>query len=253
MSDNLRHWSELERTDPAFTKPFTRAGGFRGTDINPTWRLKRMTERFGPVGIGWGMTKPEFTREAAGEGVAVYCTVGIWYMEGGQRSEPVYGVGGDIIAARRRDGGVALDDEAHKKAFTDALGNAMKSLGVAADVFLKLFDDSKYREESAQHFAEQREAAADRRPAPSVSSQPVGNDTWQPVNIPVPAGGLKAWAGLLKGAIDSAPSVAGLNELMANNDGTLQKLQAESEEAFDFLCTRAERRRGTLVGKPKAA
>src|SRR5690242_7787255 len=35
---NLALWNRLKRTDPRSTKPFTRSGGFKGTQIDPTWR-----------------------------------------------------------------------------------------------------------------------------------------------------------------------------------------------------------------------
>jgi len=44
----------------------------------------------------------------------------------------------------------ALDDEAPKKAFTDALTKAFSHLGLSADVFLGLFDNSKYIEKVKQ-------------------------------------------------------------------------------------------------------
>lgn len=156
MSNNLRHWSDLSVTDPAYTKPFQRSGGFRGTDINPVWRMKRLTERFGPVGFGWGMTKPEFNLVNEDAGTVVYCTVGVWYRDGDQRSEPFWGVGGDVVSGSRKDGSPFADDEACKKAYTDALGNAMKVLGVSADVFLKQFEDSKYRAEAAAYHSNER-------------------------------------------------------------------------------------------------
>ena len=37
-----------------------------------------------------------------------------------------------------------LDDEAPKKALTDAMTKAFSHLGVSADVFLGMFDNSKY-------------------------------------------------------------------------------------------------------------
>ena len=47
MSDNLRHWDALRKTDPKHTKPFQRAGGFRGTAIKPIYMTQMMTEYFG--------------------------------------------------------------------------------------------------------------------------------------------------------------------------------------------------------------
>src|ERR1700677_4299650 len=74
MSTNMRIWSVLGKTDPAHTKTFKRAGGFSGTAVKPMWANKQMTELFGPCGIGWGQTEPQYqVVEAAGE-VLVYCT-----------------------------------------------------------------------------------------------------------------------------------------------------------------------------------
>lgn len=136
--DNLRHWSALERTDPTATKPFKRAGGFAGTATKPIYHTKKMTETFGPCGIGWGMSKPEFQLVSAGSETLVFCTVALWYMDGEQRGE-VFGVGGDKVIAQQRTGPF-VSDEAFKAAFTDALGNAMKHIGVGADVHMGEFD-----------------------------------------------------------------------------------------------------------------
>lgn len=156
MSNNLRHWSALSKTDPSQTKAFQRAGGFKGTAIKPIWTIKQMTEHFGPCGVGWGMDKPEFTTMPVADEILVYCTVALWYAEPEHcdAKRYVYGVGGDKVAVKRRDGSVAADDEAFKKAYTDALSNAMKQIGVAADVHMGLFDDSKYVAEMREEFSE---------------------------------------------------------------------------------------------------
>ncbi|MDW7555433.1 hypothetical protein D9623_33880 (plasmid) [Azospirillum brasilense] len=165
MTDNLRHWDPLYKTDPAHTKQFTRTGGFRGTAIKPIYATQKMTEHFGPVGIGWGMTKPEYLIQSAGSEIAIYCTVGLWYLDNGVKSEVVWGVGGDIIAKSRNDGKLSLDDEAAKKSYTDALGNAMKQLGVGGDVHMGQFDDLKYRQDVEREFAEKRQ---DEKPDPKA-------------------------------------------------------------------------------------
>jgi hypothetical protein len=151
---NTRIWDALGKTDPAQTKPFQRAGGFSGTAVKPMWSFKRMTEHFGPCGIGWGTEAPSFQVERAGEEMMVFCTAGIWYVENDKRSMPVYGVGGDkfYISGSK---GFRSSDEAFKAAYTDALGNAMKLIGVAADVHMGLFDDNKYVREVAETFRPQ--------------------------------------------------------------------------------------------------
>ena len=105
-----------------------------------------MTEHFGPCGIGWGMDKPEYTLVPAGDELMVYCVVSLWYRDG-ETTATVYGVGGDKVLAKFRTG-IASDDEAFKKAFTDALSNGMKHIGMSADVHMGRFEDSKYVQEA---------------------------------------------------------------------------------------------------------
>lgn len=133
-------WDKLGKTDPAHTKEFKRAGGFSGTAIKPMFSYHRMTEEFGPCGVGWGINKPEFQVVPAGEDVLVYCTVSIWHEKA---ENVVYGVGGDKVASKNKNG-VFTDDEAFKKAYTDGVTNALKMIGVGADVHMGMFDDQKY-------------------------------------------------------------------------------------------------------------
>ena len=42
------------RVVPAEAKKTIAAGKLKGfTDVNPMWRIKMLTEQFGPCGIGW--------------------------------------------------------------------------------------------------------------------------------------------------------------------------------------------------------
>ena len=51
--DNLRFY-ELLRKVPEEAKKSIQAGRLKGfTDVNPLYRIKIMTEAFGPCGIGW--------------------------------------------------------------------------------------------------------------------------------------------------------------------------------------------------------
>jgi hypothetical protein len=133
-------WDRLGKTDPSQTKSFQRAGGFKGTAIKPMWSYRRMTEEYGPCGVGWGVGQPEFKIIQAGDEILVYCIASIWH---GTRENVVYGVGGDK-AVGKFSSGLKTDDEALKKAFTDGVTNALKMIGVGADVHMGLFEDSKY-------------------------------------------------------------------------------------------------------------
>jgi hypothetical protein len=52
------------------------------------------------------------------------------------------------------------DDEAFKKSFTDAITNALKLIGVGADVHMGLFEDSKYVAEVAKEFSEEKDSSS---------------------------------------------------------------------------------------------
>lgn len=166
MTGNLDIWNKLGRTNPDHTKKFTRGGGFKGTAIKPIYTDQKMTEVFGACGDGWGYTEPTFQLVPGSDGqTAVYCWLSVWYRKpDGNKSEPVHGVGGDF-AIKKFSSGLQTDDEAFKKAFTDALGNAMKHLGMSADVHMGLFDDNKYVAGLKREFSEQ-ESAPQTGPAP---------------------------------------------------------------------------------------
>lgn len=164
---NLDIWNALGKTDPEQTKQFQRGGGFRGTAIKPIYTEQKMTEVFGPVGTGWGFTEPQFQLVNGSDGqVTVFCWLSLWYVKDGKKSDLIPGVGGDFVVVKQ-SGGLRTNDEAFKAAFTDAIGNAMKHLGMSADVHMGLFDDSKY-------VAQRRREEADddrREPSQSISKE----------------------------------------------------------------------------------
>lgn len=182
MGDNLSIWNALSKTDPAHTKGFNRAGGFKGTAIKPIWIIHQLTKQFGPAGIGWGVGEPTFQVVPTNDETLVFCTVSAWH---GTRENVLWGVGGDKVMAKR-SGGSFSDDEAFKKAFTDAVGNAFKSLGVGADVHMGLFDDDKYVRRAEQDFRQQ-EAEAEQTPE-SVAAMLAGINACDTILA------LKGWA-----------------------------------------------------------
>jgi hypothetical protein len=64
-------------------------------------------------------------------------------------SEPIPGNGGSMLYVQETRGFHA-SDEGYKMATTDALGTAMKMLGVAAEVYAGNFDGSKYINQPAE-------------------------------------------------------------------------------------------------------
>ncbi len=211
MTDNLRIWAALEKTDPAHTKGFKRSGGFSGTAMRPIWMTKRLTEQFGPAGIGWGMHQPEFQTVPAGDEILCFCTVGLWYRED-DKANPgvVYGVGGDKVMGKNKYGPYT-NDEAFKSAYTDALSNAMKQIGVGADIHMGLFDDEKYVRETAREFAAQPTQAAQ---AKGFAGEQDALD------------GAKAWVAQQRGALNMMAIAEDVKDWKRRASKALSKLEA---------------------------
>ena len=134
MTDNKIYWDQLKKTDPRFTKRINKGFG-EITTIDPQWQIMKMTEVFGPVGQGWGYdVKYTYTDQL------VFAEVTLWIECKSENYGPVC----SVQKLWRKTG--ALDDEAPKKAMTDAMTKALSHLGVSADVFLGMFDNSKYVE-----------------------------------------------------------------------------------------------------------
>lgn len=123
------------------------AGKLKGkSDINPIWRIKMLTELFGPCGIGWKLCNVKYWTEPGAEGeVAAWCSMELKYKADGQWSEGIEGIGGSMLVNTER-GKLVTNDEAFKMAYTDAVSVCCKQLGFAADVYWEA-DRTKYSAE----------------------------------------------------------------------------------------------------------
>lgn len=235
---NLDVWETLEKTDPEFTKPFNRAGGFKGTAIAPVYSIRRMTEMFGACGTGWGYDEPRFQTVSVGNDMLVYCTVRLWY---GSDGNSVYGVGGDRVAFMRRDS-MFVDDEAFKKAFTDALTNAMKHLGMSADVYMGLFDDNKY-------VAERRAEASTNGRVDQQSGPNKSGPFWSRRNYSITAKNAQEYADKFIRAVRDAPGSQQIKKLLKDNGAGLKQLEAENNDAYQTIMSEAEVREQALLSE----
>lgn len=127
---------ELGRQVPDEAKKPITAGRLKGfTDINPMWRIKRLTEMFGPCGIGWWYEITDKRMEAgANSEMCVFVDIKLFYRWGDTVSQPVYGTGGSSFVAKEKNG-MYTSDECFKMALTDAISVAAKAIGVGADVY----------------------------------------------------------------------------------------------------------------------
>jgi len=143
VSDNLVIYNAV-RKPPAEALKQIAAGRMKGkSDINPMWRLKTLTEQFGPCGFGWKYTITKQWLEAGGNGeIAAFVNIDLWVKVEGEWSLPIPGTGGSSFVAMEKNGPYT-SDECFKMALTDAISVSCKALGVAADVYWEK-DRSKY-------------------------------------------------------------------------------------------------------------
>lgn len=176
MTDNLELYNRYAQPPADALKAFSN-GKFSGTDINPMWRIKALTEAFGPCGLGWYTEVKRMWREDTPDGAAtVYCEVLLYVKYESEWSKPIAGIGGNTLTRVTKNGS-STTDEAYKMAYTDALGIACKALGFGADIWWKS-KDSKYAEYYDEPGKKQAAPAAFTKAAavPVYDYKPVLND-----------------------------------------------------------------------------
>ncbi|MBO4728149.1 MAG: hypothetical protein J5631_07010 [Spirochaetaceae bacterium] len=147
------------------------------TDINPQWRYKAMTEKFGLVGIGWKYEVQKLWFEAgAGSEKLAFAQVAVFVKDGDAWSEPIVGIGGSKLVQFEK-GAAVSNDEGYKMAVTDAFSTALKMLGVAADIYANKWDGSKYKDEPE---TPPQQPAPQRAPAPQPPKKQPAKFAFEP-------------------------------------------------------------------------
>ncbi|MCB5312123.1 transcription termination factor [Yersinia intermedia] len=175
--ENLLIWSQVQRTDPTYTKPLEGAG-FAGTSINAEYMFMRATEIFGPIGTGWGYTVLEekmvpgapmsealydgnkkfigtqLIRNADGSLITELnhsIKIQFWYLVEGDIRGELESYGATPYMYKTKNG-IKADAEVIKKSLTDAIKKALSMLGFSADVYLGMHDDGEYLASNAIEF-----------------------------------------------------------------------------------------------------
>ena len=133
---------EKSRSVPDNAKKQFNNGSFSGTDINPMWRIKKLTELFGPAGIGWYYEVLSERCETHHDTTMAIVNLNLYVKVDGEWSKPIYGTGGNTLVKSTKNG-LKASDEGYKMALTDALSVACKALGIGADVYFEK-DMTKY-------------------------------------------------------------------------------------------------------------
>jgi len=174
-NNNLKLWDSVSTTDPDYTKKVTFGRTFTAIDAHS--QIMAATKQFGPIGVGWGYrTKFGFYQTIRGEDF-VWCDLSLWFTVPQEwegmvspskvcKFGPIRGM--SAIQGIKADGKPKpSDNDASKKAMTDALTKGLSHLGFNADVFLGKFDDNKYvaelnKEKSKENIAAQETYAKKR-------------------------------------------------------------------------------------------
>lgn len=173
--DNTKIWNQICRTPSEYGKQFTRAGGFTGTSIDPVWRIRTLTELFGPCGKGWGFVQEDQWSDGGSGAYVVYVRGHLWYMEDGERYQTMSHTGGTVCDRS--------PDEAYKMAETDALGKCCLDLGMAADIYMGIHDGDKYqRNETGKQYSYDRENAGRRQ---AGSNPKTGSKSTEAPKVPI--------------------------------------------------------------------
>ena len=140
--ENLYYYN-LCREVPQTAQKRIQGGRISGmTDINPMWRIKKLTEMFGPCGIGWYYKTVREWLEPYQETVAAFVKIELYIKVDGEWSMPIQGTGGSMFVEIQKNG-AHVSDECYKMATTDAISVACKQLGIGADIYWDK-DKTKY-------------------------------------------------------------------------------------------------------------
>lgn len=167
---NLKLYDAV-RAVPAEAQKTIVGGRLKGmTDINPMWRIKTLTEQYGPCGIGWytETTRKWMENGSAGE-IAAFVDILLYVKQDGEWSKGIDGSGGSMFVAKESSG-LHTSDECYKMAYTDALSVACKALGIGADVYWSK-DKTKYDQPEPKE-APKAEPKADMFPVPKIHTCP---------------------------------------------------------------------------------
>ena len=145
--NNLEIYEKVRSVPANATKQFNN-GKFSGTDISPMWRIKTLTEQFGPCGVGWYYEIVSERCEQHHDTTMAIVDLNLYIKVDGEWSKPIYGTGGNTLVKTTRSG-ISVSDEGYKMALTDALSVACKALGIGADVYWDR-DVTKYTQGSAE-------------------------------------------------------------------------------------------------------
>lgn len=144
MSDNMKLWDAVCKTNPAHTKKVT--FGRAITAIDPYRQVQNATEQFGAAGDGWGWSVVDTVILPTNE---IGILVRLWHGTPDRYIEQ-WGQSSFFIDNAEKK----KDTDCFKKATTDGVTKCLSYIGFNADIFLGKYDDNKYVQQIKEEFAE---------------------------------------------------------------------------------------------------
>ena len=95
--ENLEIWNKYKEVPANAQKDFDN-GSFKGTDINTMWRIKSLTEQFGPCGVGWYYDIIKVSNDEYNGEVVTNAEIKLYIKYNGEWSKGISGVGGNKMA-----------------------------------------------------------------------------------------------------------------------------------------------------------
>ena len=146
--ENIKLYEKFKAVPSNALKNF-KNGSFSGTDIDTMWRIKTLTEEFGPCGVGWYFDIIRtWTENGVNDEIMCFVEIKLYIKYEREWSKGISGTGGHkVIQYFSGKGYNSNNDEGYKMAVTDAFGVACKHLGIGADVYWDN-DKSKYNNDN---------------------------------------------------------------------------------------------------------
>ena len=160
--NNLSLWEAVRFCPKEAQRTITGGRLNNFTDISPIWRMKVLTEQFGPCGFGWYYEITDKWNEADGLGqIATFVQINLYVKNGDEWSKPIVGMGGSAFV-KKEGSNLHTSDEAYKMALTDAISVSCKALGIAADIYWNK-DNTKYTKQEPKEVTKPSITEADKK------------------------------------------------------------------------------------------
>lgn len=229
---NMDLWDSVCKTDPSHTKK-ANVRGNQITAIAPHSQIMSATNKFGPYGIAWGFKEIRVDYTLMEKGLVVFH--GVFFYPNGEF--PII----SSISFWKDGAHTKLDDDFGKKVETDALTKALSKIGFNADIFLGLYDDSRY----VQHLIDEKAKTKAKQEPPAEIERPRELRMFTTPEIRT------KWLEALHDKIRACTELADVNDWVNANTIGLGKLKEQDPAAETAFVSFVDNIRGVLFQAPE--